>query len=157
MTRAQVRQVAAMGMVVGCHTVSHVGLAGVPLAFAQQQIDIAHQQLQQLLGTPVPDFAYPYGSYDPAVEQLVKQDGFADAVTTDEGAELFLSQPYAWPRYRVGGSDTLVSFAHKALFGMPLESINHLVGGFLVSPQANPSQSARPATAQIDEDSRRDA
>lgn len=155
MTRPQVRQVAAMGMVIGCHTVSHVALAGVPLSFAQQQIDIAHQQLQQLTGTPVTDFAYPYGSYDAAVEQLVKANGFADAVTTDAGAELYLSQPDAWPRYRVGGSDTLLSFAHKALFGMPLAGINHLVGAFLVSPQANPTPTPRAATAQVDADSRR--
>jgi peptidoglycan/xylan/chitin deacetylase (PgdA/CDA1 family) len=155
MTAAQVQQVAAEGMVIGCHTVSHVALASVPLSFAQQQIDVAHSQLEALLGTRITDFAYPYGSYDAAVEKLVQADGFSDAVTTDSGATLYLSQPYAWPRYRVGGSDTVESFAHKALFGMPLNTINQLLARFLASPAASgatPSPSPTPshaATAQV--------
>jgi peptidoglycan/xylan/chitin deacetylase (PgdA/CDA1 family) len=159
MTADQVRQVVSMGMTVGCHTVSHVALATVPLPYAKQQIDIAHSQLQALIGRPVTDFAYPYGSYDPAVENLVQADGFSDAVTTDVGSTLYLSRPYAWPRYRVGGSDTLQSFAHKALFGMPLGTIDTLLARFLASPAASatpsPSPTARPATALVGEDSRR--
>lgn len=157
MTAAQVKQVADEGMTVGCHTVSHVALATVPPAYAKEQIDIAHSQLQALIGRPVPDFAYPYGSFDPTVEKLVQEDGFSDAVTTEEGADLYLSQPYAWPRYRVGGADTLRSFADKALLGTPVATINHDLAEFLASPDAtsSPSPTPHPVTAQSSEDSRR--
>jgi peptidoglycan/xylan/chitin deacetylase (PgdA/CDA1 family) len=165
MTAAQVRQVDAEGMVVGVHTINHVALAGVPLAYAKTQIDVAHQQLEALVGHPISDFAYPYGSYDAAVEKLVQQDGFADAVTTEDGDALYLANPYAWPRYHVGGTDTLSSFAHKALLGMPVAQINRLVAQFLASPAASPatpSPSASPspsgtavASASTPVDSRR--
>lgn len=161
MTADQVREVAAQGMVIGCHTVSHLALASLPLPLAQQQIDVAHSQLEALLGSKITDFAYPYGSYDAAVAKLVQADGFSDAVTTDPGATLYLSQAYVWPRYRVGGSDTVQSFADKALIGTPLPTINGLVAKFLASPAASeatpspvPSPSG-PPVAQASQDTRR--
>ena len=162
MTADQVKSVVAQGMVVGVHTVSHVALASVPLSYAKTQIDVAHQQLEELIGRRITDFAYPYGSYDVAVEKLVAADGFSDAVTTDVGSTLYLSEPYAWPRYRVGGTDTLQSFAHKALFGMPLAQIDRLLAEFHAAPSATaaPSPSATPTPtprplADSAEDSRR--
>ncbi len=145
MTADQVRQVDAAGMVVGVHTVNHVALAGVPLSYAKTQIEVSHQQLEALVGHHISDFAYPYGSYDAAVEKLVQADGFSDAVTTDSGAELYASDPYAWPRYRVGGTDALQSFAHKALFGMPVAEINRLLAQFAASPYASGSPPATPS------------
>jgi peptidoglycan/xylan/chitin deacetylase (PgdA/CDA1 family) len=162
MNATQVREVQEMGMVIGCHTVNHVDLAAVPLAVAKAQIDVSHQQLQALTGQPILDFAYPYGGFDAAVEGLVQADGFRDAVTTDPGALLTLAQPFAWPRYRVGGHDTLLSFAHKALIGTSEERIDALVHTYLASPAAALAARALPtppgATAMGDpqgEDSRR--
>lgn len=163
MTPEQVQQVADEGMTIGCHTVSHLALASIPLSLAQQQIDVAHKALEALIGRKITDFAYPYGSYDAAVEKLVQADGFSDAVTTDWGSELYLSQPYAWPRYRIGGGDTLQSFADKALYGTPASSINTLLAHFMASPASKPtptpSSSSSPsgtvAIASLGEDSRR--
>jgi peptidoglycan/xylan/chitin deacetylase (PgdA/CDA1 family) len=162
MNATQVREVEEMGMVIGCHTVNHVDLAAAPLSVARTQIDVAHQQLRALTGQPVLDFAYPYGGFNAAVEGLVAADGFRDAVTTEPGAVLSLAQPFAWPRYRVGGHDTLLSFAHKALFGMSGPRVDALVHSYLASPAAALATRALPtppgATAMGDpqgEDSRR--
>jgi peptidoglycan/xylan/chitin deacetylase (PgdA/CDA1 family) len=131
MTADQVKQVDRLGMVVGAHTVNHVDLSHMPAAIAKEQIDVSHAALDALLGHDVLDFAYPYGGFNAGVEQLVQQSGFRDAVTTQGGDELSPAHPYAWPRFHVGGSDTLLSFAHSALYGEPVAEINALVGRFL--------------------------
>lgn len=114
MTAQQILQVQAMGMVIGCHTVHHVALAHVPLAVARVEIDLARLQLQQLTHTSVDDFAYPYGDFDTAVVGLVEQAGFRDAVTTLPGIVHTLAQRFVLTRERIGGTDTLASFAAKA-------------------------------------------
>ena len=60
------------------HTVNHVALA--EFHFRWPRRDRRIQTAEQLWATLL-DFAYPYGSYDPAVGQL-QAAGFRDAVTT---------------------------------------------------------------------------
>jgi peptidoglycan/xylan/chitin deacetylase (PgdA/CDA1 family) len=119
MTSAQVQQVDAEGMVIGAHTVHHVALAGVPFSVAQAEIDGSKQLLEQLLGHPVLDFAYPYGSYDPAVGNLVGLAGFRDAVTTYSSDVQYSSLPFVLNRYKVMGGESLAAFAGQALLPPP--------------------------------------
>jgi peptidoglycan/xylan/chitin deacetylase (PgdA/CDA1 family) len=119
MTSAQVQQVDALGMVVGAHTVHHVALATVPPAVAAAEIDGSKQLLEQLLGHPVLDFAYPYGSYDPAVVALAKAAGFRDAVTTYSGDVQYAASPYVLGRFKVGGGENIATFAGQALLPPP--------------------------------------
>ena len=117
MTVTQVKQADAAGMVIGAHTVDHVALARVPLALATAQINACRQMLEQILGHPVLDFAYPYGSYDNAVIALVRAAGYRDAVTTVEGRTQFLSSPFTLYRIGIGGGENLEAFA--ASVGLP--------------------------------------
>lgn len=117
MTAAQVLDVMAAGMVIGAHTVDHIALAHTSPAVARNEIVVSRQTLQQLTGATVDDFAYPYGDFNFAVEQLVKDAGFRDAVTTNAGSVQYLSQRFELRRIRVGGYDSLGSFAYKA--GVP--------------------------------------
>jgi peptidoglycan/xylan/chitin deacetylase (PgdA/CDA1 family) len=118
MSADEVRSVVAAGDVVGDHTINHVALAHITPAAAQAEITVSRAQLQALTGTPVDDFAYPYGDWDPLVARLVEQAGFHDAVTTDLGNLHDLAQLFTLRRIRIGGTDTLASFAEKA--GVPL-------------------------------------
>lgn len=146
MTAEQVHEVEAAGMVIGCHTVNHLDLAGIPLSVAATQIKVSHQQLEQLLGHPVLDFAYPYGAYDAAVEKLVLADGFRDAVTTSSGVWLQIGDRGAWPRLHVDGGDSLQSFAAKALTGTSAATIHELLQGF--ATQHAPAASPTPTPSQ---------
>jgi peptidoglycan/xylan/chitin deacetylase (PgdA/CDA1 family) len=119
MTAAQVKQVDAIGMVIGAHTVHHVALASVSLYVAQAEIDGSKQLLEQLLGHPVLDFAYPYGSYDAAVGNLVRAAGFRDAATTYNGDVQYASLPFVLNRYKVMGGESLATFAGQALLPPP--------------------------------------
>ena len=117
MTAAQVRQMDADGMVIGAHTVHHVDLASIPPAAARTEIDNSLAALEVLLGHPVLDFAYPYGGFSAAVEQLVQQAGFRDAVTTVGGVVQSLTGCFAFHRTDIGGAPSLADFARDA--GLP--------------------------------------
>jgi peptidoglycan/xylan/chitin deacetylase (PgdA/CDA1 family) len=114
MTAVQVQQMDADGMVIGSHTVHHVDLAALPLTAAQTEIDNGKATLEKLLGHPVLDFAYPYGGFTPAVEQLVQQAGFREAVSTIGGDVQTLGGRFALHRTEIGGAPSLAAFAHDA-------------------------------------------
>ncbi|TMD32933.1 MAG: hypothetical protein E6I94_00615 [Chloroflexi bacterium] len=101
LTSDQVRQLAADGMEIGDHTVSHVDLASLSIAAAQAQIEGAAVTIADLTGSRPTTFAYPFGDYDPAVVWLVHQDGFALAVTTHECAVETRASALLTPRVRV--------------------------------------------------------
>jgi len=114
MTAAQVQSVNQEGMVIGAHTVHHVDLVALPAPAAAAEIATSRATLQGLLGHLVDDFAYPYGDVDPTVAALVAAAGFRDAVTTEAGTSQCASAPDMLRRIRIGGSDTVWSFASKA-------------------------------------------
>ena len=118
MTAAQVQEMDAAGMVIGSHTVHHVNLANVSLPVAFAEIEGGKAALEQLLGHPVLDFAYPCGGFDPAVEQLVLQAGFSDAVTTMGGDAQTLAARFELRRTELGGAPSLAAFAEDA--GLPV-------------------------------------
>jgi peptidoglycan/xylan/chitin deacetylase (PgdA/CDA1 family) len=120
MTAAQVQQMDAEGMVIGSHTVDHVNLATMPLPLALAEIEGGKAALEQLLGHPVLDFAYPYGAFTPAVEQLVQQAGFRDAASTIGGDAQSLAARFELRRTELGGAPSLNAFAQDA--GLPVPS-----------------------------------
>ncbi|MFN2591745.1 MAG: polysaccharide deacetylase family protein [Candidatus Dormibacteria bacterium] len=138
MTAEQILDVAAHGMVIGAHTMHHVKLNTIPIDLARAEINDSKRTLELLLGRPVDDFAYPYGSYDPEVVGLVAAAGFRDAVTTNPGNVQFLSARLELRRTRVGASDTMTSFARKALLPPPPPE--------RASPPASPQSAPSPKT-----------
>jgi peptidoglycan/xylan/chitin deacetylase (PgdA/CDA1 family) len=64
-------------------------------ATAQTQIASSKAQLQNMGASPVNNFAYPFGSYNSAVKQLVRNAGFLAARTIDQGYNTKASDPYS--------------------------------------------------------------
>jgi peptidoglycan/xylan/chitin deacetylase (PgdA/CDA1 family) len=122
MSADQVRQMDASGMVIGSHTVHHVDLTSVPTEVARAEIDAGKSALEGLLGHPVLDFAYPYGGFNATVEQMVRDAGFRDAVTTRGGDIQTLAGAFELHRTHVSGTPTLASFANMADLPAPTEA-----------------------------------
>ncbi len=114
MTASQVQSVAAMGMVIGAHTVNHVNLVAMSSQLAKTEIDASKATLEHLVGHAVLDFAYPYGDVNDSVASLAAQAGFRDAVTMNYGTAQCGSQRFLLHRIRVVGADNVWSFAGKA-------------------------------------------
>ena len=120
MSATQVKSVDAAGLVVGAHTMHHVDLAAVPAPIAQAEIVGGKAALEQLLGHPVSDFAYPYGAFTAAVEQMVRNAGFVDAASTIGGDSQWQAAQFELHRTHVGGAPSLADFAAWA--GLPAPS-----------------------------------
>jgi peptidoglycan/xylan/chitin deacetylase (PgdA/CDA1 family) len=119
MSAAQVQEVAADGIVIGAHTVHHIDLAAASRQVDTAEIDASKAALQQLLGKTIADFAYPYGDVNASVVSLVREAGFADAVTMQAGDESCAGAPFLLPRIRVIGSDSVATFAYSARLPAP--------------------------------------
>lgn len=100
----QVRAMAAGGMQIGAHTVSHPIMTRLDEAEAGREMAQSKHELQALLGQPVTLFAYPngkpvedYGRRDVA---LARKVGFEAAVSTAHGAARQADQrPFELPRF----------------------------------------------------------
>ena len=103
MRSEQVRSLHRAGMRIGGHTVSHPILARVDPESARREITAGRETLQALLDDDVTLFAYPNGKpgadYQPVAVQMVREAGFAAAVSTAWGAARAGDDPYQLPRF----------------------------------------------------------
>jgi peptidoglycan/xylan/chitin deacetylase (PgdA/CDA1 family) len=85
MDRAQIGEWLAGGQTIGSHGLSHADLTAIPLAQAREEIFASKKKLEDIFGVSVRHFCYPYGSWNPAVRDLVAEAGYATACTTEFG------------------------------------------------------------------------
>lgn len=97
------RQLRDGGMSIGAHTCSHPILARVDRETARREILESRRVLESELDEPVTLFAYPNGKpvqdYLPEHVELVRDAGFAAAVSTAWGAASRESDSYQIPRF----------------------------------------------------------
>lgn len=77
---ADLREVAAAGIEIGGHTVSHPQLDLLPDRRASEEIGGSRRALEDMLGRAVTSFAYPHGFSTPSTRAIVRQAGYANAV-----------------------------------------------------------------------------
>ena len=103
MTSDQVRSLAAAGMGIGGHTMKHPILAAIDHDLARDEIAGGRDALEGLLRQPVKLFAYPNGKpgtdYAAVHVAMVKDLGFAAAVSTSPGAASVGGSLYELPRF----------------------------------------------------------
>jgi len=117
MTPSQIVATDGIGFTIGAHTVDHVALAAQAPARASWEMKQSELTLEALLGHPVLDFAYLYGSFNGYDLAQAKSLGFETAVSTLSGTWHAAAQLFELSRVRVGGGLPLASFAH--LLGGP--------------------------------------
>jgi len=104
MTRGDLRQLAAAGMTIGAHTVSHPVLSQMPPELAFAEIGESRARLESALQQRVWAFAYPFGdaqSVTPEVLTFPKQAGFEAAFLNFGGGLGAALPPFALPRIHV--------------------------------------------------------
>lgn len=113
MTAGDVRALAASGMEVDAHTISHPDLTLLAPSSVDRQVRGSRDALRALTRQSVDAFAYPAGRFDPPVERAVSAAGFDVAFATSAGyitPATLLRDRYALPRFRVlrGRGDALL-------------------------------------------------
>jgi peptidoglycan/xylan/chitin deacetylase (PgdA/CDA1 family) len=112
LTWQQVKELDASGLItVGAHTMHHVNLVTHPDAPAE--ISQSKEVLESFLKKSVTAFAYPGGTYDEHVINLVAESGYDLAFTTRFGIWHDLSQRLALSRVRISGGLTMEKFVER--------------------------------------------
>jgi peptidoglycan-N-acetylglucosamine deacetylase len=66
---------------IGAHTLTHPRLTRLPRAAAEREIRLGQTAVQEITGTEVASFCYPYGAYRPEHVAMVRGAGFRVART----------------------------------------------------------------------------
>ena len=85
MTRSQLLEMDAEGVVIGAHSRTHADLRACDPAELESQVRGSKEDLEDLVAKPVTSFAYPAGLLNDRVVAAVSAAGFATAVTTRPG------------------------------------------------------------------------
>jgi peptidoglycan/xylan/chitin deacetylase (PgdA/CDA1 family) len=86
MTWEQLLTLQADGHEIGGHTLHHVNIGDMDATSRRQEVCADRQNLLDHGFKPV-SFAYPFGGYDQAAKQIVRECGYADARTIGAGPE----------------------------------------------------------------------
>lgn len=120
MTRAELQQLAAAGMTIGAHTLTHPILTQLPSELALNEIVESRSRLEAAVGREVWAFAYPFGdetSVTPEVVAMAQKARF-EAAFVNTGGGLGAKLPWhAIPRVHVTNEMGLAEFeAHVSGF-----------------------------------------
>ena len=85
MNEVQVRAWLAAGHQIGSHTLTHPHLTRLSQAAAREEIVNSKKSLEDLFGVRIDHFCYPYGDWNEAVRDLVRDAGYRTACTTING------------------------------------------------------------------------
>jgi len=118
------RQIVEMhraGVDFGSHGLTHRWLPGLDDAELRAEVCDSKARLEDLLGAEVDSFAYPYGGVDARVRAMVAEAGYATAMTTAWGANLW-RDPLLLRRIELSERDTRIAAALKVMAGFDLRS-----------------------------------
>lgn len=110
MSREHLDQWLAAGMEVGSHSLSHRRLSELPPHAAREEIAESRAALRNMLGVGIEHFAYPFGRFTAGIVELVRQAGYASAVTVQPGVARGWGDPWRLPRILVNGERGLWKF-----------------------------------------------
>jgi peptidoglycan/xylan/chitin deacetylase (PgdA/CDA1 family) len=75
----EVRELAAAGVEIGSHTVSHARLTSLPADALEEELTASKRRIEEELGGPCRRLAYPYGRHDRRVRAAARAAGYEEA------------------------------------------------------------------------------
>jgi peptidoglycan/xylan/chitin deacetylase (PgdA/CDA1 family) len=130
MTRTQLLEMVAAGIVVGAHSRTHADLRACDPAALEREVRGSKEDLENLIGKPVTSFAYPTGLLNDQVVAAVSAAGFVTAVTTRPGWWRRATGDLVIPRgFAEEFSDATFRAATRGGLGIlrPFDAINRLL------------------------------
>lgn len=104
----QLEAIAAAGVVIGSHTMTHPNLATLAPDATREELQRSKESLEEQLSSEIRVFAYPFGTrqaFDESTAALVAQSGYRLAFTSQHGPLRPGSDRMALPRVKVEGGD----------------------------------------------------
>ena len=113
MSVAELREWAELGHEVGSHTLDHIFLPDASEKDAIAQIHQSRTRIEDVLGSEVTSFAYPYGGENAATRKIVEAAGYTNATTTEKRRARPTDDPFGIPRLTIRRNDMLLQFLRK--------------------------------------------
>jgi len=99
------------------HSRSHPDLRRLSRRALMEELAGAREDLEDLLGRPVPYLAYPYGRHDENVVEAAKASGYRAAFSVQPGFNRRDVDRYRIRRLDVYGTDTAAALLRKISLG----------------------------------------
>lgn len=115
MNAAQLRAVQDLGFTIGSHTVTHPHLAQADDARIRAEARDSKAALEDILGTRVDHFCYPYGSHDIRAVEAAAAAGYVTGTTCVRAAATPEDDLLTLPRKAVSRGDDMFGVAWKLL------------------------------------------
>jgi peptidoglycan/xylan/chitin deacetylase (PgdA/CDA1 family) len=122
MSAEHVRDLAAAGMEIGSHSITHLRLAGADADQLKAEVSDSRASLSDLIGAAIRGFAYPYGSMDAAARQAVRDAGYDYACAAM--APMNELGPLALPRMFIAECDGDIRMAAKRILFRPYFAVH---------------------------------
>lgn len=113
MTAEQIKEVHKHGMEIGSHTLTHPHLSSLSDDKLREEIFDSKKTLEDLLGSEVTGFSYPYGDYNEKVRDVVMEAGYKYAVATNLGVVTSQTGAFDIPRVNVRWNSLGFALVHK--------------------------------------------
>ena len=108
MTWDQLREMAAHGITIGSHTMTHAYLPDMGLDAARREIVDSKAMLEKELGRRVDYLAYPTGGFSKEIMSLVVEAGYKAAFSTNRGCDRRTRDLFELKRIRFQDTDGAV-------------------------------------------------
>ena len=105
LTPAHIREMAANGMSIGSHTVSHRELGEMDAEEAANEMSLSRLYLEGLLQRPVNFIAYPKGCYNEFTAKIANEAAYNGGFSVEYGTCARNSNPYALRRIPIFSFD----------------------------------------------------
>jgi len=125
-SRGQVREMDRAGIEIASHTVNHPDLSRSGMGSVTFELAQSKRWLEDTVGHPVLDFAYPSGKFNAQTILAVSRAGYSTAVTTFTSTLHSMADRYTWGRVRVGGGESLQEFIGNLGSSMPSITVSTL-------------------------------
>jgi len=116
LTLEQMLEMQRAGVTFGSHSLMHPMVTSLSDDDLRRELRDSKLKLEDLLGTEVKWFAYPYGDVNRRVRVAVQEVGYKAAVTTDAGSNRW-QDPLVLNRLDINDGDWLIDFACKIRTG----------------------------------------
>jgi peptidoglycan/xylan/chitin deacetylase (PgdA/CDA1 family) len=114
LSSSQLRTLAAEGMEIGSHSVSHADMTALDGGRIRDELLRSRDRLEALTGQPVTGFAYPFGRHNERVVAAVRETGYQYACTCLQHRTNHVGDnPWLLKRLEINGRDDLIRFGRK--------------------------------------------
>ncbi|MBI2815517.1 MAG: polysaccharide deacetylase family protein [Acidobacteria bacterium] len=124
MTPEQIRYWSAQGIEFGAHSRTHRDLRSLGPSELEQEVAGSKNDLEELIGTPVTSFAYPYGLHNRDVVECVREH-FQIGFGITDGANVLRTDEHILRRNLITQGDSWIRFQAVVRWGWPVQTILH--------------------------------